>query len=297
MEAATRSYQIGRATGLDHDCFPIRLWHKAKRLGVWNPQEIDFERDRRDWTQLNADEQDVLLRLSSLFLAGEESVTLDLLPLLLTLAREGRLEEEIYLTSFLFEEAKHVEVFQRFMEEVARPRQDLSGFQGESYRELFQQRLPQALNRLLEDPSPQAQARASVTYNLVVEGVVAETGYHAYHSALSRRGVLPAMQQAIRLVKRDESRHLAYGVFLLSRLVAEHGDPVWEIIQDEMSELLPFALGIVEEVFAAYREPPFQLDLDEFLDYASGQFQARIHRIDQARGLPPEEVFRQGAED
>ncbi len=38
-------------------------------------------------------------RLSALFQAGEEAVTLDLLPLIMVIAQEGRPEEEMFLTS------------------------------------------------------------------------------------------------------------------------------------------------------------------------------------------------------
>jgi len=53
-----------------------------------------------DWQSLAAEEQDLLLRLTALFQAGEEAVTLDLLPLIQVIAEEGRLEEEMYLTTF-----------------------------------------------------------------------------------------------------------------------------------------------------------------------------------------------------
>ena len=280
---ATREFTSGKRGSLDHDSVPMRLWRKAKKLGVWDPVDIDFSQDRRDWRSLNNDQQDVLLRLSSLFLAGEESVTLDLLPLMLVIAREGRLEEEMYLTSFLWEEAKHVELFQRFIDEVAGRSPDLERYQGKCYREIFHRRLPEALHRLLEDASPPAQAEASATYNLVVEGVLAETGYRGYHRCLAENGILPGMQKAVTLVKRDESRHLAYGVFLLSRLVAEHGDGVWQAIQERLSLLTGPALGVVQELFEPYPSMPFGLDLEDFTSYALSQFQGRIKKVEQAR--------------
>src|SRR6516225_3821845 len=99
--------------GLRHELPPMRLWHKAKKLGTWDPADIDFTQDIRDWKQLDDSQRDLLLRLTSLFVAGEESVTLDLLPLVQVIASEGRIEEEMYLTSFLWEEAKHVDAFRR----------------------------------------------------------------------------------------------------------------------------------------------------------------------------------------
>ena len=95
--------------GLRRDAPAMRLYEKAKRLGIWNPSDIDLRRDRADWLALADDERDILLRLTAMFQAGEEAVTLDLLPLIMTIAAEGRIEEEMFLTTFLFEEAKHTD--------------------------------------------------------------------------------------------------------------------------------------------------------------------------------------------
>ena len=113
-----RSFVTMSSRGLRHELPPMRLWQKAKKLGIWNPLDIDFTQDKINWQQLGEGEKDAILRLCSLFLAGEESVALDLLPLILLVAQEGRLEEELYLTSFLWEEAKHVEGFRCFIDEV-----------------------------------------------------------------------------------------------------------------------------------------------------------------------------------
>jgi ribonucleoside-diphosphate reductase beta chain len=283
-EPSRRVFQTTSSAGLDRSSFPMRLWEKAKRRGVWNPSDLDLTADRADWLSLDDGQRDVLLRLASLFQAGEESVTRDLLPLVLTVAEEGRLEEEIYLTSFLFEEAKHVDFFRRFLDEVAEHRGDLSGYHSPSFRAIVYEALPQALGRLHDDSSPVAQAEASVTYNLIVEGVLAETGYHAFFTMLRERGLLPGVQQGIALLQSDEARHLAYGVWLLSRLVAEHGEPVWQAIERRMEALLPAALGVVEEAFAAYSTMPFALDRGAMLLYATRQFEARLRRIALARG-------------
>jgi len=84
----------------------MRLFEKAKRLGIWNPSDIDFSQDARDWLRLKDDERDVILRLTSLFQAGEEAVTLDLLPLVMAIARVrllGRGSVPDYFPSLLVE--------------------------------------------------------------------------------------------------------------------------------------------------------------------------------------------------
>ena len=129
------NFQTTAAGGLHRAAPPMRLFEKAKRFGIWNPSDIDFSQDKTDWQRLNAAERDVLLHLTALFQAGEEAVTGDILPLLLAISREGRVEEELYLTTFLFEEAKHTDFFRRFLDEVAGVQHDLAHYHSPSYRE------------------------------------------------------------------------------------------------------------------------------------------------------------------
>ena len=289
--SAHLTFATTAATGLRRDTPPMRLFEKAKRFGIWNPSEIDFRQDTHDWQHLTHLEQDVLLHLTALFQAGEEAVTGDILPLLLTVSQEGRVEEELYLTTFLFEEAKHTDFFRRFLDEVAGAHHDLSHYHSPSYREIIYTALPAAMQRLLTDPSPAAQVRAAVTYNMIVEGVLAETGYHAYLSALERNELMPGQCRGIRLLKQDESRHIAYGVFLISRLIASDAS-LWAVAETTMNELLVPALGVVADTFVRYPVMPFGLEQHEFTDYALGQFQKRLDRIERARGATLEEICR-----
>jgi ribonucleoside-diphosphate reductase beta chain len=282
--------------GLRRDEPAMRLYEKAKRLGVWNPSDIDFSADVRDWQALDERERDLLLHVTSLFVAGEEGVTVDLLPLVLAIAAEGRLEEELYLTTFLWEEGKHVDFFRRFLDEVARPDGDMARYHTPSYRTIFYEELPSAMSALLTDRSPEAQVRASVTYNMIVEGVLAETGYHGYFEALERNDLLPGLREGIALLKRDESRHIAYGIFLLSRLIAERPE-LWPAAQERMEALLPAALGVVVETFR-YDPMPFGLELDDFLGFATTQFQHRLERIERgAEARSVELVYELALED
>lgn len=287
------SFATTSGRGLRHEQLPMRLWRKAKRLGIWDPDDIDFSRDVGDWKVLREEEKDVLLRVTSHLMGGEESVTLDLLPLIQVIAREGRLEEEIFLTSFLWEEAKHVDFVHRFLDEVARASGDLSHYHSPSYRRIFYEELPRSMGALVTDSSPVAQARASVTYNMIIEGVLAETAYHAYFDMLERNDLLPGLRRGISYLKRDESRHLAYGVFLISRLVAEH-EEVWPAVERRMDELLEPATALIHEIFSAYEVVPFGLKVEDFLDFAMSQFQRRYARIEKAREQTLEQIYGDG---
>ena len=296
---AHTSFVTTSKTGLRHDILPMRLYHKAKRLGVWDPRAIDFTQDILDWQKCTPLEKDSLLSTTALFASGEESVTLDLLPLMMAVAREGRIEEEMFLTTFLWEEAKHTEFFRRFLDEVAHDTSDLSRYHGPSYRALFYEELPKTMYTLLEDRSHKAQIIASVTYNMIVEGVLAETGYHGYFNMLDRGNIMPGLKQGIGYLKRDESRHIAYGVFLISRLVAED-ESLWDVVEQRMNELLPLALGVVQDSYtspertaleAESEEPAFGLNMEEDMNYAMTQFSKRVERIKRARTQTLEQLY------
>lgn len=291
VSSAKHNEFVTTSKGLDRTLPPMKLFEKAKIYGIWNPSDIDFSQDIKDWQRLTGDEKDVILRLTALFAAGEEAVTLDLLPLMMVVAREGRIEEEMFLTTFLWEEAKHTDYFQRFLNDVLEVQgANLTQYHTDNYRFVFYEALPNALDKLTTDSSPEAQLRASVTYNMIVEGVLAETGYHAYFKMLKSNNLMPGNTEAINKLKQDESRHIAYGIYLISRLVAQYPH-LYEVAEETMNALFMPAMGVINEIFSLYDPVPFGLRVEDFTDYALMQFQKRMGRITAARGATLQEVI------
>lgn len=272
---------------------PMLLWQKAKKYGIWNPSDIDFSQDAKDYQQLSENEKEFFKQLLAQFQAGEEAVTLDLLPLIMAVAKEGRLEEEMFLTSFLWEEAKHVEGFNRIISEVITNAGDLNRFMTPSYKKIFYEMLPETLNALTHDASPVNQAKASVTYNMIIEGVLAETGYYSFYKVLDEHQIMPGIREFVGKLKQDESRHIAYGIFLISRLVAENGPEVWEAVESQMNKVMQPAMGQIAEAYALFGDNiPFGMDLNEMSAYAMDQFQKRWARIERARSQSIEEIYK-----
>lgn len=207
---------------LNLESFPIRELRKGRGLS-WDPQVIDFVQDAQDWLALTDDERYFLLSQIVGFLVGERAVTHDLPPLQQTLRMEkGRIAEEMYLTQQTYEESVHVEFFERWTQEV------LPGTLGKDipYPEgdgaFFSHILPDAMQALNTDRSPEAQMRATVTYHQVVEGVLAELGYRLFYMCLDDRELLPGLRQGLRHIQIDESRHIAFGTYFAQRLISEH---------------------------------------------------------------------------
>ncbi|MBD8055156.1 R2-like ligand-binding oxidase [Rhodococcus ruber] len=278
-----------RAGGLHWDAFPLRLFAKGNAK-FWDPLDLDFSRDAADWNELNSEQHRSATYLVAQFVAGEEAVTQDIQPFLRAMAAEGRLGDEMYLTQFCFEEAKHTQVFRLWMDAVGLTA-DLHPYVADNpyYRQLFYEELPHSLRVLETDPSPASQVRASVTYNHVIEGSLALTGYYAWQKVCTKRGILPGMQELVRRIGDDERRHMAWGTFTCRRHVAAD-DSNWDVVQQRMGELLPLALGMIQWVNDQFEEQPFGLDPDEFVSYAADRAQRRLGAIESARGRPVEEI-------
>jgi len=264
--------------GIDHNSFPMKLFQKAKRYGVWNPTDINLSIDIKQWEQLSEDEKEIIIHLVSLFLAGEEAVTSDLLPLIKAISNEGKLEEELYLTSFLWEEAKHVEFFSIYKQQVLKEFTSTDKYHGPFYKIIFYQKLPHALTLLDENPSPANQLKAAITYNMIVEGTLAETGYAAFYNMLEEQDLLPGLREGINKLKQDESRHIAFGLYLIQRILNENPN-LMEIAENELTTLLDDATNIIHEIFEPYETIPFNLEKEWFLNYAIKQFQMRVEKL------------------
>lgn len=279
-----------RAGGVNWDSLPLRLFDKGNAK-FWNPADIDLTQDAEDFRRLTEDERTSVATLCAQFIAGEEAVTEDLQPFIAAMAAEGRFGDEMYLTQFCFEEAKHAQVFRLWLDAVGLD-SDLHEHVADNpgYRRIFYEELPESLRTLRADPSPRNQVRASVTYNHVVEGTLALTGYYAWHKICRGRGIMPGMQEIVRRIGDDERRHMAWGTFTCRRHVAADPDN-WDVVQQRMDELLPHAVEQIQwRPDDAPEQPPFALDPDELTAYASDRAGRRLGAISAARGVPVERI-------
>lgn len=278
------------AGGLNWESLPLKLF-AGGNAKFWNPADIDFSGDRADWEALTDRERDYALRLCAQFIAGEESVTQDIQPFMAAMRAEGRFGDEMYLTQFAFEEAKHTQVFRMWLDAVGIS-ESLDGYLEPlpTYLRIFNEELPASLSTLSIDPSPAAQVRASVTYNHFVEGTLALTGYYAWHKICARRGILPGMQALIGHIADDERRHMAWGTFTCRRHVAAD-DANWTVFEARMNELLPLLVNYTADGDKIYGDDiPFGLASEEVLNYAMDKGTRRFSTIAHARGRPVGEI-------
>jgi hypothetical protein len=83
--------------------------------------------------------------------------------------------------------------------------------------------------------------------------MLARTGYVGAHDALASRGWLPGLQEGFRLIRRDEGRHVAFGIHVVRELCAEspHLRP---LVQATFERNLPHVLGTIQ-AFSGYEHP------------------------------------------
>lgn len=289
---AREGFAALRAGGLDWESLPLRLWRKGN-ANFWDAASIDLTAEAEGWATLAGEDLEAAARLSAMFLAGEEAVTHDIQPFMSAMAAEGRLGDEMYLAQFCFEEARHTEAFRRWFDAIG-VTDDLNALVEDNpgYRAIFLEALPEALGALREDPSPANQVRASVTYNHIVEGVLALTGYHAWNRVCTERGILPGMRSIVAHISGDERRHMAWGTFTCRRLVA--ADPaLFDVVEETMGELLPEALSAIG--FLDQYDRPLGLDVMEFVAYAGSRAERRLGAIATGKGADLASVERDDA--
>ena len=95
---------------------PVYRKYKFAINRVWNVDDLDFSQDVEDWERIDDGQREGLLGVTVRFLAGEQAVTDELVPMIAASHALGRFDWVTYLSTFLMEEAKHAEFFMRWHE-------------------------------------------------------------------------------------------------------------------------------------------------------------------------------------
>ena len=163
----------------------------------WNPWSIDLALDRDQWQGALSDEDKGLVywALSSLMVA-EERITTKFAGLVMAAESE---EEASYLATQQVDEARHMQFYTRFQNEViaepaaiaahvARSRKQL----GESFSVIFDQALVSAHERLAANPADAfAKVDFVTVYHLIIESTLGLTAFEFITRYLTRNELLP----------------------------------------------------------------------------------------------------------
>ena len=217
-----------------------RHWEEQQ----WSPWEIDLAADEADWRERLGEDEKALVHwaLASLMVA-EERITTKFAGLVMAGDSE---EETTYLATQQVDEARHMQFYARFQDEVvaapeviaahvARSREQL----GDSFAVIFDQALVEAHERLVAHPRDAvAKVEFVTTYHLVIEATLGLTAFEFITRYLSGQRLLPGFVEGYTRIHHDEQRHIGYGIWFL-REAAGRDPELGEAIRGTLHRLLP----------------------------------------------------------
>jgi len=214
-----------------------RHWEESQ----WSPWDIDLSSDREQWQAMD-DRSLVSFVLGSLMVA-EERITTKFSGLV---GADGSEEEVTFLATQQVDEARHMQFYARFQDEVVaepaviaahveRARQQVSP----AFRTIFDEKLVAAHAQLLANPGDVAAKVAFVTiYHLVLEATLGLTTFEFSTRFLEREGLLPGFVAGYTKIHHDEHRHIGYGIWFLRQAVAEDA-AMGDVVRGTLRDLLP----------------------------------------------------------
>jgi ribonucleoside-diphosphate reductase beta chain len=216
-----------------------RRWEESQ----WSPFTIDLSADRAQWTALEGEARQLMVFVLSSLMVAEERITTKFSGLV---GAYGSEEEATFLATQQVDEARHMQFYARFRDEVIaqpeliaahvdRAREHVSP----AFRRLFDEALVESHERLVREPaSPAAKVRFVTLYHLILESTLGLTSFKFTTDYLSREGLLPGFVEGYSKIHHDETRHIGYGVWFLRDSVA--ADPsLGDTVRETLRDLLP----------------------------------------------------------
>jgi ribonucleoside-diphosphate reductase beta chain len=209
----------------------------------WTPFAIDLGEDRDQWRDLGAEDQGLIFWVLSSLMVAEERITTKFSGLV---GAYGSEEEATFLATQQVDEARHMQFYARFQDEVVadpaaialhveRAREQISP----AFRAIFDTALVEAHEQLVANPGDAAAKVRFVTlYHQILEGTLGLTSFNFVTGYLEREGLLPGFVDGYSKIHHDEQRHIGYGTWYLREAIA--ADPaLGDVVRDTLRELLP----------------------------------------------------------
>ncbi len=244
---------------LEDDLF-IRLFHKGAR-SQWTASDMPWDIP----LQFNPQQARALAHMLTPVYLGEQSAMIGASAALPQMAMSGETSAQIYLASFLMDEARHFEVLTRFYQRIQED-------------PLSVRQMPEMLryhHRLRQGD------RVDWVWGILISDIFAKNFYQMF--ARSSPDALFGKLSARILL--DESRHQAFAEHYLKRAVPH-------LPRDRMTALIGLRddlLQTMDDMHARLRDEADRLNLDgrEFLDRLRAEIEQKARRIGIAE--PPSE--------
>jgi ribonucleoside-diphosphate reductase beta chain len=216
-----------------------RRWEESQ----WSPFAIDLRPDQGHWAAMSGADRDLVLFVLSSLMVAEERITTKFSGLV---GAHGSEEEATFLATQQVDEARHMQFYARFQDEVvaapdliathvARGREQVS----DAFRRIFDEQLVTAHEDLVTRPHDLgAKVRFVTIYHLVLEATLGLTSFKFTTDYLEREALLPGFVEGYGNIHHDETRHIGYGMWFLRETVAAH-PAMAGVVRQAMRDLLP----------------------------------------------------------
>jgi ribonucleoside-diphosphate reductase beta chain len=246
-----------------------RRWEDSQ----WNPFAIDLDRDREQWDAMAEEDRALVYWALSSLMVAEERITTKFSGLV---GAHGSEEEATFLSTQQVDEARHMQFYARFRDEViaspeliaahvASAREQVSG----AFRHIFDDVLVAAHEKLVAAPGDlAAKVRFVTIYHLILESTLGLTSFRFITGYLGEQDLLPGFVDGYSKIHHDETRHIGYGVWFLREAVREHPEQA-DALRQTLRDLLP---SVAEALGGAGAEGPdierFGVSTDEVRKFA-----------------------------
>jgi ribonucleoside-diphosphate reductase beta chain len=256
-----------------------RRWEESQ----WSPFDIDLAPDIEQWSQMDGPDRDLVFYVLSSLMVAEERITTKFSGLV---GAHGSEEEATYLATQQVDEARHMQFYARFQDEVVaepaaiaahvdRARAQVS----DAFRALFDIALVEFHQQLVATPGDAAAKVRFVTlYHLILEGTLGLTSFKFTTDHLDREGLLPGFVEGYRRIHHDETRHIGYGVWFLREAV--RADPAAaEVIRQTLRDLLPHVAASLQPPGGSGDGPVLGVTTDDIRAFALDGLTRRLDII------------------
>ena len=216
-----------------------RRWEDSQ----WNPYSIELARDREQWEEMAREDREILFFVLASLMVAEERITTKFSGLV---GAHGSEEEATFLATQQVDEARHMQFYARFQDEVIaepatvaahveRARSEVTA----AFRKLFDEALVDAHAHLVANPDDlQSKVRFVTIYHLILESTLGLTTFRFATRYLESEELLPGFVEGYSHIHHDETRHIGYGVWFLRESVREDAGAA-DSVRATLRDLLP----------------------------------------------------------
>jgi ribonucleotide reductase beta subunit family protein with ferritin-like domain len=239
------------------------LWKRALNES-WNPLDINFDEDVKDWKVLSEIQRKYLTDLFYYQIFGEYEV-------LIGVSRLAKLIKDKDARFFLLTHARdntvHANVFERFLLTVGEDPKVKRERISDSYFDLIYLKPRKLLEELEKEWDVNKLASFLTLYYFAADGILYNVSYLSLEQILFSRNILKKLHEAYKKINVDEKRQTMFAAYYIKYL-SERNKEIVETVKNTLNEATPLILSVIG-YFAPLAES-FGRQIEEFASLIEG---------------------------